>query len=1107
MKLRMRLVITPALALALPVTMLMIAKQAGAADNVPPSRPQGPCDIYAAGGCPCVAAHSTTRALYASYNGPLYQVMRQSDGKTLDIGVVHPSGADAGGYADAAAQDAFSTNTYCWITKIYDQSGNGNHLVQAPRGGFSGPAMGGFNNLPLADMAPITVMGHKAYGVFIAPGMGLRWNDAKGTAVDDQAEGQYWVINGHHYNSGCCFDYGNAETDSRDDGNGTMETTYFGNAGAWYHGPPPGPWIMTDQENNLVGCVNPDGSKNCPDLPNITWRFVTAIAKGEPHHWTSMGGDAQSGDLMVMFSGVRVNDTYDPMRKQGAILLGNGGDNSNGSQGTFYEGAMTAGGTFPLDATDQKVQANIVAAKYDVQRLNLAPASEISTPPGLQTFSPRSSQETTVMFKNISEMPATGVTLSISVPGEWTSVLSGGNETSKKFADPVAPGASVSATFKVTSGPAAFNGDLVGNASWTVNGRTQSETTTEKVRNVSPIKINEFRISAGSLSNSTDSFIELYNAGDTAADISDWTLIEHATQQAIFSSVKIPSGTKLAAQGFYLLGLANSGLAVLAHKGDTTIFVRSTSGMNVGDTIEIEGSSVETRRIASLGTAAGNSTTLWQPLPDGPLITIPVGSTNVPFTGARGGPFGGGGGFEVEVGEKIGIGYGATYPTVANAEEKYEVVTVTEVGKPGTQAWLAADAKAGDTNIKVSSVANISVGDKIRLDIESVGHGIETVTVTKVGAQSRFNPNNVRSGDAGTGLDLAEPLKFNHSANIPFSVRGTGISFKPATAFAHSSNEPIQPLGTGITLDQPLANDHKVNAMVRDAAVTTAGYQGPPAPHQWFGGPALANAGSMVLRDAAGLVVDSLNYGGLVDPWASEGYQAESGAGRAGCSVPSQSGGRGGFGGFGGPPGGGLNRSAGRFPDGADTDSNCRDFLLQAATTLAASSATDANNIKVLSVADFNAGQMIIIDTRANRETAVIATVGTAGASTVRTNIEVGATVIPVASAFGFSTGQTITIDSGANRETAVVASIAGGFRGFADRRGGATITVAAPLAISHTVDAQVSGSGITLTTALTRAHESGAPIASNLPTPGAPNQYHRRRLVRAELGPGGAGP
>jgi hypothetical protein len=764
---------------------------------------------------------------------------------------------------------------------------------------------------------------------------------------------------------------------------------------------------------------------------------------------------------------------------------------------------MTAAGTFPSDATDQKVQANIVAAKYDLPRLSLAPASALATPPGIQTFSPRSSQETTVTFKNTSDVPATVLNLNISVPARWASVVSGTTEPSRTFADPVAPGASVSATFKVTSGPAAFNGDLVanaswtanGNGSWTANGRFQFETATEKVRNISPIKINEFAVSFGLPTNSTDSFIELYNAGDIPVDISNWTLTQHPTQQPIFSSVNIPPGTKLAAKGFYLLGLANSGLAVLARKGDTTIFVRSTAGMKVGDSIEIDtGSRMELRKIATLGTAAGNSTTLWQPLPEGPVITIPVGSTNVPFTAAGGGP--GGGRFAVEAGEKIGIGYGATYPCVAKAVEKYEVVTVAAVGRPGTQAWLAADSKAGDTNIKASSVANISAGDQIRLDIDSVGHGIETVTVTKVGTQSKFNPNNVRSGDTGTGLDLAEPLKFTHSANIPFSVRGTGISFQPPTAFAHSSNEPLQPLGTGITLDQPLANDHEINAAVRDAAVTTAGYQGPPAPNQWFGGPALANAGNMVLRDPTGLVVDSLNYGGLVDPWAAEGYQAESGAGRGGCSVPSPGGGRGGFGGFGGPPGGGLNRSAGRFPDGADTDSNCHDFRLQAATTLASPSAAEANNIKVASVADLSAGQMLIIDAGANREAAVIASVGTAGATTVRTNTEVGATVIPVVSAFGFSTGQTITIDSGANRETAVIASMTGarGFGGGGGRRdGAATITVASPLTKSHAADAQLSGSGITLATALTRAHESGTQVTGDLPTPGAPNQYYRR--------------
>ena len=248
-----------------------------------------------------MAAHSTTRALYASYNGPLYQVRRLSDNAVKNIGVVRPRALphpDPGGYADAAAQNAFCANTTCVITTIYDQSPNHNDLTQAPRGAFSGPALGGFDNLPIADMAPITISGHQAYGVFIAPGMGLRDNHPTGTAVGDQPEGMYWVLDGHHFNDGCCFDYGNAEIDSRDDGNGTMETSYFGNATAWYHGNPPGPWIMTDQENNLVGCVNPGStSKLCADLPNITSRFTTAVAKGEPHHWASLGGDAQTGDL------------------------------------------------------------------------------------------------------------------------------------------------------------------------------------------------------------------------------------------------------------------------------------------------------------------------------------------------------------------------------------------------------------------------------------------------------------------------------------------------------------------------------------------------------------------------------------------------------------------------------------------------------------------------------------------------------------------------------------------------------------------------------------------------------------------------------------------
>jgi hypothetical protein len=177
---------------------------------------------------------------------------------------------------------------------------------------------------------------------------------------------------------------------------------------------------------------------------------------------------------------------------------------------------------------------------------------------------------------------------------------------------------------------------------------------------------------------------------------------------------------------------------------------------------------------------------------------------------------------------------------------------------------------------------------------------------------------------------------------------------------------------------------------------------------------------------------------------------------------------------------------------------------LQTASTLAADSAAGANNIKVSSVADFNAGQTIVVDSGANRETATIATVGTPGATTVGTAVEAGATVIPVGNSAGFSPGQTITIDSGTNLETAMVQSATGGRRGGrggfgggpggrGGGPGGATITVSSPLKFAHAADAQVSGSGITFAGALTKAHSSGAQVAGGIPTPGAPNQYARR--------------
>ncbi|OGM51258.1 putative fungal alpha-L-arabinofuranosidase [Aspergillus bombycis] len=335
----------------------------------------GPCDIYSSGGTPCVAAHSTTRALYSAYTGPLYQVKRGSDGTTTDIAPL-----SAGGVANASAQDSFCASTTCLITIIYDQSGRGNHLTQAPPGGFSGPESNGYDNLASAVGAPVTLNGQKAYGVFMSPGTGYSNNAASGTATGDEAEGMYAVLDGTHYNSACCFDYGNAEISSTDTGNGHMEAIYYGDNTAWGSGAGNGPWIMADLENGLFS--GSSASNNAGD-PSLSYRFVTAVVKGEANQWSIRGANAASGSLSTYYSGARPSASgYNPMSKEGAIILGIGGDNSNGAQGTFYEGVMTSG--YPSDATEDSVQANVVAAKYAIASLTSGPALTVGSSISLQ---------------------------------------------------------------------------------------------------------------------------------------------------------------------------------------------------------------------------------------------------------------------------------------------------------------------------------------------------------------------------------------------------------------------------------------------------------------------------------------------------------------------------------------------------------------------------------------------------------------------------------------------------------------------------------------------------------------------------------------------------
>jgi non-reducing end alpha-L-arabinofuranosidase len=1003
------------------------------------ARPQGPCDIYAAAGTPCVTAHSTVRSLSSRYGGPLYQVKR-ADGRLLDIGVI------AGGSADAAAQDRFCAGTLCYINRLYDQSGKGNDLMQAPPGPlYPGPDKGAFDTQPIADMAPITIGGgHKAYGVYIMPGMGFRNNNARDLPIDDEAAGIHAVLDGEHYSNGCCFNYGNASTNGLAVGTGTMESVYFGTSTVWGSGSGAGPWIMSDMEAGLFSGYN---ARVNEATPTIKWRFVTGVfGGGGRNFWELKGGNAQEGALQTFYAGVRPgskqDSAYYPMHKKGAIQMGNGGDNGNGSAGTFYEGVMTSG--HPGDGVADKVQANIVAAKYDVARLAQT---------RLTSFTPSAIKDVTATFTNTRATAMETVRLTVSLPAGWMARASG----TATFAS-VAPGASVRATFQITAPARANMGFLTLRAAW--NGGT--DVSEQRVRTVQPVKINEVRFASGG--NATDQFIELYNAAANAVDISGWRLINTRTWSAPVTLAIVPPGTTIAPRTHYLLGLANSGLAATAAAGATTVNLRSTSDLAPGAEILVGD---ENRTVKSVGTAATAPTKVFINVSTGPWLDFPAATTNLPVHSAEG----------FAVGEKISIDLGGNH----------EIATVSSVGKAATQTTLAAATTAGATSIKLVALANLTSGDTLTI---GTGQRMERAVVASVGT----------AGPDGTGVTLTAPLKLPHASGIDVWSRGTGISFTPATRFAHRSGDAVQALGSGVVLDRPLARAHAYGAPVRYRGTANEGYQG-PAPHAWFGGTLFITGGAIALTDPSGAVVmDAIVYGSQQSNSSANGYittpdlaTLEGVQHQGGCMaiVP----------GAGSGPAtaniaaaaaapGAPNRSIGRFPDGHDADSLCTDFVVQPATILPEGAAAGTTNIKVASVAGFASGQTAIIGSGAAGETAVIASVGTAGSTRASAATQMGDTVIPVAATAGFVAGQSITIDSGANQETATIALAQGG-------RGGARLTLTAPLKIAHPLGTFLAGSGITLATPLASAHPRGAVVTTDLPTPGAANKYSNARAAR----------
>jgi hypothetical protein len=273
-------------------------------------------------------------------------------------------------------------------------------------------------------------------------------------------------------------------------------------------------------------------------------------------------------------------------------------------------------------------------------------------------------------------------------------------------------------------------------------------------------------------------------------------------------------------------------LVAPAAKGDTTLYVASVANTNsgianyVGDPITVDtGSAEEVRTIAAVGSSAAAATTL--------LTAVQPGTRTLYLASAAGATVG--------------------HPILLDTGSNLEIVSaIASVGVQST-TQLAAAAAAGDTNVKVVSVAGFAAWDPIAV---GTGPAVEVRTIERVGtagatgtgitlsaALSAAHPAGNTVLDAGFGVILSSPVQLAHAAgaiardlgsgitlSVPLSGShpigaatrdaGSGLVLARPLRHSHSDGDPISTVGTGITLNQPLAAAHSVGAAVASTAVT-----------------------------------------------------------------------------------------------------------------------------------------------------------------------------------------------------------------------------------------------------------------------------------------------
>ncbi len=345
---------------------------AGAISYARPMQAQagaGPCDILAAAGTPCIAAHSLARRMLAAYTGSLFQVTRASDKTTFNVGTLST------GVIDAAAVNSFCSGTTCTITIIYDQMGtpsSGNNLIVDGTHDKS-PAPLGWTTPASGVTVPVAI---------IVPGEGYYQGtccNGEGTVGMPQGNSPitaYMVIENNSkgdYIDGCCGSYGDTESPTENAGKGSMFSLAYSTGGEGTVGIGTGPWAGIDLEDGVYLY----GSTPIQQYLSIFGRYNPPNTS-----MTLKSGDATQGQLSTLYNGF-LPAGY-TMNLQGGLSLGRGGDGSNAPT-DFIEGAIMASAT--MDATDNVVQANITGfyglAQTGTINTTLAITSATALPSGV----------------------------------------------------------------------------------------------------------------------------------------------------------------------------------------------------------------------------------------------------------------------------------------------------------------------------------------------------------------------------------------------------------------------------------------------------------------------------------------------------------------------------------------------------------------------------------------------------------------------------------------------------------------------------------------------------------------------------------------------------